>query len=366
VRFLASTNRGIESVAAEEIRSLVGGSPAVHHPGMVTFEADENALYTLHRRARSLHRVLIERIRAEFGSLQDIYDIACRLGVTSLLAPDQTFAVRAKRHGKHDFGSPDVERVVGQPIVDTYRTATATRLPVDLDDPSVVIRVFVRHGRVLIAVDATGGRSLHRRWYRSVEHDAALRPTLAYAMLHVAGYDGTSRLVDPMCGAGTIPIEAALLAADRPPAPEHEPSIPDIEFLDADGDWRDRASSPETESAKGGQRPGITARDISDRWLRAARENASVAGVEELIEFRVADATAESIQSGTVVTDLPFGTRTSSGDLSRLYRGFFDALGSDWETLVLLTAREDLVPYGPARRYTLRRGRLEVSLLVIE
>lgn len=366
MRFLASTNRGIETVAIEEIHSLVGASPAVHHPGMVAFEADESALYTLHCWARSLHRILIERTRAGFESLEDIYDIACGLDITSLLAPDQAFAVRAERHGEHDFDSPDVERVVGQAFVDTYRTATSTRPPVDLDSPSVVIRVFVRHDRVLIAVDATGGRSLHRRWYRSVEHDAALRPTLAYAMLHVAGYDGTSDIVDPMCGAGTIPIEAALLADNRPPTPEHEPSVPDLTFLDGNSDWRARASSPGAGSEEGSQRPEITARDVSDRWLHAARENASVAGVGEMIECRIADATAEPIQAKTVVTDLPFGVRTDGSDLSRLYRGFFDALGSDWERLVLLTAREDLVSHEPVRSHTLRRGRLEVGLLVIE
>lgn len=366
MRFLATTNRGLETVAIDEIRSLVGADAGRHHPGMVEFEAEESALYTLHHWARSLHRVLIERARTEFDTLGDIYDIACGLDITRLLGPQQPFAVRAQRHGEHDFGSPDVEREVGQAVVDTYRAATDTRPPVDLDDPSVVFRVLVRDDRVVIAVDATGQRSLHRRWYRSVEHEAALRPTLAYGMLHLAGYEGAGSLADPMCGAGTVPIEAALLAEGRPPTPHNDPAIPDLRFLEGDTDWRERARSPETSPDRDGTRPAITARDVSDRWISAARENAAAAGVAAVIDFWTADATVESVEADTVVTDLPFGIRTDDRNLGRLYGDFFEALGSDWETLVLLTAREDLVPCEPATTDTLRRGRLEVSLLVIE
>lgn len=366
MRFLATTNRGLETVAVEEIRSLVGASAERHHPGMVEFEAGESALYALHHWARSLHRVLIERARAEFEALQDIYEVACGLDVTRLLGPQQPFAVRAQRHGTHDFGSPDVEREVGQAIVDTYRSAANTRPPVDLDAPSVVFRVLVRDDRVVIAIDATGQRSLHRRWYRSVEHEAALRPTLAYGMLHLAGYAGEGSLADPMCGAGTIPIEAALLADGRPPTPEHQPAIPALRFLDGGTDWRERAGSPGRGSVGDGTQPDITARDVSDRWPSAARENAAVAGVAETIDFRTADATAEPVEADTVVTDLPFGVRTDDSNLARLYEEFFETLGADWETLVLLTAREDLVPLDPASSYTVRRGRLEVSILVFE
>jgi len=364
VRFLATTNRGLEPVAVEEISSLTGAAAERHHPGMVEFEAGESALYTLHHWTRSLHRILIERARAEFDTLQDIYDIACMLDIERLLGPQQPFAVRTQRHGEHEFGSPDVEREVGQAIVDTYRSAANTRPPVDLDDPSVVFRVLVRDDRVVIAVDATGQRSLHRRWYRSVEHEAALRPTLAYGMLHLAGYDGAESLADPMCGAGTIPIEAALLAEGRPPTPEHEPAIPALRFLDGGSDWRDRAGSPV--SLGDGSRPDITARDVSDRWISAAKENATVAGVAEPIDCLTADATAESVEADTVVIDLPFGIRTDDSTLSRLYGEFFETLGSGWGTLVLLTAREDLVPFEPTTSYCIRRGRLEVSLLVIE
>jgi len=364
VRFLATTNRGLETVANEEIQSLVGGSPSLHHPGMVEFEAADSAVGTLHNRARSLHRVFIERSRGRFDSLDDIYDIARGLDITALLGSAQSFAVRAQRHGDHEFGSPGVERVVGQAIIDSSREARNVRPPVDLEDPAVIFRILVRHDRVVIAVDATGQQSMHRRWYRKVEHDAALRPTLAYAMLHLADYRGNERLADPMCGTGTIPIEAALLAANRSPTRDHDPAFHGFDFLDVN-DWNKQERDDIGQSGSVGA-PSILGRDVSEHWIRGARENAAAAGVSELIEFETADATARETDTEVVVTDLPFGVRTEKAALPQLYREAFGALGTDWETLVVLTAREDLVPHDPRETYSLRRGRLEVSLLVID
>jgi len=365
VRFLATTNRGLEAVAIEEIESLVGASPVVHHPGMVEFAASAGAVPVLHCWARSLHRVLIERARAEFTSIEGIYDVARGLDVTTLLDPDQSFAVRAQRHGDHEFGSPDVERLVGQAIVDSYRDAEGTRPPVDLDDPSVVFRVLVRHDRVIVALDATGQQSLHRRRYRSVEHDAALRPTLAYAMLHIAGYEGERRLVDPMCGAGTIPIEAALLARGLPPTLQHEPAFIGFPFLNYGPGWRDEVRR--TAGGTPGCEPDVVGRDISSRWIDGARENAATAGVDEAIEFRRRDARSDAFEADLVVSDLPFGHRTDRAGLPDLYRSFFEMLSrTGWERLVLLTTRPELVPHQPSECHELRRGRLEATLLVID
>jgi tRNA (guanine6-N2)-methyltransferase len=361
VHFLASTNRGLEEIAAREIQRLVGASPETFYPGMVTFEADAAAVGTLHQQARTLHRVLIERVRGRCSSLAEIRELANDLDVTRLFGPESAVAVRAQRHGSHEFGSPDVEAVVGQAIVDGYREAAGERPPVDLDDPDVVVRVFVRHDRVIVAVDATGQQSLHRRWYWTREHDAPLRPTIAASMLQIAGYDGSQRIVDPMCGAGTIPIEAALLAAGRPPTPEHDPAYPALRFLD------EQAVPSQPNTSGTADVPAILGLDCSTEWVDAARENAGVTAVAEAVQFEHGDATTRAYDGGLVVSDLPFGIRSGDGNVAGLYHAFFDAIADgDWDRLVLLTTRDDLIPYDPTETYEIKRGRLDASIVVVE
>lgn len=358
--FLATTNRGLESVAVDEIAALTGETGTVAYPGMVRFSGDLAAVYSLHARARSIHRVMLELCQGHIETLDDITELIEGIDTPAYLGSDQAFAVRAKRRGDHPFGSPDVERAVGQAIIDGFRADGQARPPVDLDDPEMIFRVIIRENRATVAIDATGQRSLHRRWYRLEEHDAALRPTIAYAMCQYAGYDSGDRLLDPMCGCGTIPIEAALAAMDRPPTIEHEPALTRFRFLDVDRYHRlqeTTASEPEA---------SIVASDLDERAIEATRRNVTEADVADVVTARTANATAIDIDTDLVVTDLPFGIRTS-GNLSELYSAFFENLrAGEWDRAVVHTAREDLVPLEVSTTVPMRRGRLETSILVIE
>jgi 23S rRNA G2445 N2-methylase RlmL len=357
VRLLATTNRGLEVIAGEEVNDLVGASTTVHHPGVIEFEAPERAAHLLQTHARTLHRVLIEWHRAECETLAGIYETARSLPVTQYIGPQQAIAVRAKRHGEHDFTSPDVEREVGAALVDEYRAQCGERPPVDLEDPTVLVRVFVRHERVVFAIDATGQHSLHRRAYREYEHDAALRPTVAAAMVRLADPESGDRLVDPLCGSGTIPIEAALSHRNAPVRPTQEPAASDLIFLD---------DAPEDGPAERQMDTDIVGRDSDEGCVAGARRNARAAGMADETTFVAADATTDPIDADMIVSDLPFGIRTASEGLHALYSGFFEILSkTDWKRLVLLTARPELVPYSPTREFAVRRGRLEVSLLVV-
>ncbi|WP_436934770.1 THUMP domain-containing class I SAM-dependent RNA methyltransferase [Halovenus marina] len=357
MRFLATTNRGLEAIAGKEVNELVGASPTIHHPGVIEFEAPERAAHLLQTHARTLHRVLVEWHRTACETLAAIYETARSLAVTEYIEPQQPIAVRAKRHGEHEFTSPDVEREVGAALIEEYRAQTGDRPPVDLEDPTVLVRVFVRHERVVFAVDATGQHSLHRRAYREYEHDAALRPTVAAAMVRLADPAPGDRLVDPLCGSGTIPIEAALSHRNTPVRPTHEPAASELVFLD-DAYEDDPAERPVDID--------IVGRDSDEACVAGARKNARAAGVADETAFVAADATTDPIDADIVVSDLPFGIRTASEGLHALYSAFFETLSkTDWKRLVLLTARPDLVPYNPTQEFPVRRGRLEVSLLVV-
>lgn len=362
MRLLATTNPGLESVAGEEIADLVGADAERRYRGAVAFEAPPSAVPLLNRRARSLHRVLAVLCdRTVPGiALEDTYDLARSAGVEEWVAPSQSVAVRSTRHGEHDFGSPDVAERVGQAVVDAVRDARGDRPPVDLDDPDVVVRVFVREEDVLLTVDTTGERSLHRRPYRVSEHDAPVRPTIAWSMLRVAGVGPADSLLDPMCGSATIPIEAALDALDRPPSPgrsyayERLTPLDDVEFEDP---------VPRDTLPPGTRIEGV---EIDPERVEQARENVASAGLAEAVTVREDDATTLDLTADRVVTNLPFGHRTD-GDLAGLYHEFSARVrAGSWDTLVALTTRPELLAVPVDREIPLRYGRLEATIVVAE
>lgn len=359
--YLATTNRGLEEVAIDEIARLTGSRPSISHPGMVRFTADERAIYRLHAHGRSIHRLLLELAQTTATTIESITETVHNLDVPQYLGPDQSFAVRAQRSGDHAFGSPDIEAAVGQAVIDSARERDGTRPPVDLEEPDLIFRLSLRDDTLSIAIDTTGQHSHHRRQYRVSEHDAALRPTIALAMLQYAGYTPSARLVDPMCGGGTIPIEAARIATGRPVIPTHEPAFTRFHFLEADR-YERLLDAPATATTQ----PNISGYDVAAGAIDSAGENAREGDVAEILDLAVRDSTTGTFDADLIVTDMPFGIRTNS-DLHALYRDFFETLGrSSWDRLVLHTARDDLVPLDASTAIPMRRGRLETTILVVE
>lgn len=360
MQFLATTVPGLEGVASDELEDRLDTDAERHHRGMVAFEADPLAAFECNEHARSLHRVLIAVTRGSITECQDAYELTATVPVEEYLEPGQAIAVRGTRHGTHEFTSMDVAERVGQALVDETRDAFGTRVPVDLEEPDVVFRAYVRDDEFLLAVDATGERSLHRRHWRECEHNAPLRPTIAHAMLRLVEYDHTDTLCDPMCGGGTIPIEAANWARREPPGWQREAFTADsLACLPDDGRTRVRAAH-ESEAVD----PTVRGFDHQDRWVRCAAVNRREAGLEEVIELRNADATTATLDADVIAVDLPFGIRTTS-QLPTLYREFTENLqDGDWERLIAITTRPELLELPISREIEIRYGRLEATIVI--
>nr|WP_233739795.1 THUMP domain-containing protein [Halovenus carboxidivorans] len=328
---------------------------------MIEFAAPPAVVSRVHAYCRQIHRLLLELARGRCSSLADITALVDSLDISRILGPEQSFAVRAQRRGDHSFESPDVESAVGQAIVDASRAQRGTRPPVDLDDPDLIVRVFVRERRAIVTVDTTGQYSLHRRRYRVAEHAAPIRPTMAASMYRLADPDPDERVVDPLCGCGTVPIEAAATALDRRIEPVHEPAFRRLRALDAD-----ESAISDHRRQRDGAPPDIRGFDIDPEAVADARENARHAGVADTLSFETADARQRPIAADVVVTDLPFGVRTDD-DIRPLYADFAERLAeSDCRRAVIHTARGDLLGLEPTRRIEMRRGRLETAILVID
>lgn len=362
MHFLANGVPGLAHLAADEIASLLGGSATVDHPGAVRFQADQIAPFTINEYARSVHRVLVLIEETTATSPAAVYDAAAGLPIDRYFEPGQSFGVRADRHGTHEFTSVDVAERIGQAFVDESRAAFGKRLPVDLDDPDVIVRAALRDDRLLIGLDATGERSLHRRHWRECEHNAPLRPTIAHAMLRAVEYEPTESLLDPMCGGGAIPIEAARFARGDPAggvrethATEQLSVLPDDGRERARERWNPTASTPE-----------IVGIDKQDRWVRCATVNRDAADCSDMVEIRQGDATSVALDADVIAVDLPFGIRTTS-DLRQLYADFSASLqDGDWDRFVAVTTRPEFLDVPGLETTDFRYGRLDANLVVAD
>jgi 23S rRNA G2445 N2-methylase RlmL len=382
VHLLATTNGGLESIAAAEVGELVGADASRHHRGVVEFDGDESDVYELHVRGRTLHRVMAVLADGPVEELADVYKLTARAPVAEDL-PASDFGVVGTRHGSHEFTSVDVAERVGQAVIDAYRDATGTRLPVDLDDPTVRLEAYLYADRFTLAVDLTG-ESLHKRPYRVCEHDAPVRGTLAYAMLRIAEWTPAKSLVDPMAGSATIPTEAALAATGAVPRPDLDPNFEALPGYDGERFHRRReayadplsepgptdagppADGPSTEGALEASALHIEAREIRSRWRRCARVNREAAGLEDAFDVVDADAREAPIDADCVVTNLPFGVRTGT-DLRELYGAFADRLeAGNVGRLVALTTSPELLSLDPTERYDIPYGRLDAAIVVWE
>ena len=357
-RFLVSTNRGLEAIASEELAELGLEDTNKLYPGMVECTGPPTAIPRLNTRGRTIHRVLLELGRATCHSLAEIADVVERVTLPRYLDTDQSFAVRAQRRGDHPFESPEVESRVGQAIVDSYERGE--RPTVDLENPDLVVRVFVREELGIVTVDTTGQRSLHRRQNRVVEHEAPIRPTMAATMYRLAAPRPGEVVVDPMCGCGTIPLEIAATELGYPVDIGRERAfrrfrIPEIEATENSMDL-----SGETLDIT------IVGGDVDERAVTGARQNAGSGGLAGEISFAIADARTQWLDADVVVTDMPFGHRTG-GDIRPLYADFGAQLAaSSCRRAVIHTTRANLLDVEPSQRFEMRRGRLESDLLVVD
>jgi tRNA (guanine6-N2)-methyltransferase len=342
LRFFATTVIGLEDVASKEVESLTGARAELD-VGRIAFEGSLEDVYLLNLKASTINKVFIELCRSTFEGLNDIYRLAKSLDYTWILDAQQTFAIRSERIGVHNFTSMDVSRVAGQAVIDSFANATGKRLKVNLDEPDVEIYCLVRNSDFIMGVNTTGV-SLHKRGYRVYSHPAALKPTIASAMLRIGGWTQVKSLIDPMCGGATIPIEAALEASGIPPNHLRK----DFAFLKlkicSQKDFEEvRAETLAKRKEKGAY--AIYAMEKFAKHMQGGIENAKKAGVQEAIKFKIGDATNPrdypEEKFDLIVVNPPYGLRANPKEgIRKLYESFLKALKakSPEATLVIITA----------------------------
>jgi putative N6-adenine-specific DNA methylase len=299
-RCLAVTPPGVEEVTAAELTALGIGIRRAFRGG-VEFSATDRQLYAANLWLRTATRVVVRVARFNAATFAEFEAALAAVAWDRWTAPGTTPAVRVTSTASRLYHTDAVaERVV----------AAAGSGP----EPGGLVIVRLVHDRVTVSIDSSGA-PLHQRGWRLEGAGAPLRDTLAAAMLLASGWEGGAPLLDPLCGSGTIAIEAALLATGRPPAEGRRFAFQDWPAF-APGTWASvTATMPGRTAPAGGPEAagGVIVGSDRDRTaVGAARANAARAGVADAVVFTVrslASVAPHGDAPGWIVTNPPYGKR---------------------------------------------------------
>ena len=370
--FFATCAKALEPLLAAELRAVGAGDVTEVRAG-VSFTGALEVAYRACLWSRVANRVLLPLASFDAPDEHALYDGVRAIRWSEQLGPDDTllvdFASSSSALTHTQYGAQKTKDA----IVDQFRDETGRRPSVDREAPDVRVNVYLHADRAIVSIDLSG-ESLHRRGWRALGVEAPLKETLAAAILALADWPARAvagaPLVDPMCGSGTMPIEAALAAADV------APGLSRTRWGFAGWRGHDAASWRRlVDEARARRRPIVSKLfgwDQDPRAVQIARENARRAGVADAIEFAVgpfADAAAPVGPAGVVVLNPPYGERlgetTTLGPLYEQIGGVLRHRFTGWNAFVL-TANPDLqkkIGLRATRRHVLYNGALECRLL---
>ena len=325
---------GLAPLVTAELRAL-GVRTGREDRGGVTFRATHRQLYAANAWLRCATRVLVRVGSFGARSFVELERGIEDLVLDGLVRPGAPLRLRVTATASTlyhtDAIAERVARVLNAPLVGADEDP-------GFEAPLLVVRVH--HDRVTVSADSSG-LPLYRRGWHVAAGPAPLRETLAAAVLAAVGWDGTAALVDPMCGAGTIPIEAARLAAGLPPSLERVYTFQRWPGFEP-GAWA--SVSGELTAARRDARPvavPVVAADHDATAVAATTENAAAAGVAEALEVRRAPISAlvpPDGPAGWVLANPPYGKRVGGGDLRNLYAALGNVLRDrlpDWKVGLL-------------------------------
>ncbi|MCH5250961.1 MAG: class I SAM-dependent RNA methyltransferase [Lachnospiraceae bacterium] len=344
--FIVPCHFGMESVLKREIINL-GYEIETVEDGRVTFTGDSSAVCRANIFLRSAERVLIKIGSFHAETFEELFQGTKNLPWENYITEDGRFWVAKAASVKSKLFSPsDIQSIVKKAMVERLKTIYHKEW-FDESGESFPIRIFLMKDEVVMGLDTTGD-SLHKRGYRKLTAKAPIAENLAAALIMLTPWKGDRILVDPFCGSGTFPIEAAMMAAGIAPGMKRSFLAQEWKHIVPPQYWKqaiDEAESmvnPDVET-------DIQGYDIDNKMVSISRENARLAGVEHLIHFqkRGIDQLSHPKKYGFLVTNPPYGERIEEKEnLPAIYRELgerYSALDS-W-SMYVITAFEQAEHY---------------------
>ena len=373
-RFFATSAKGIESILAKELKELgVENLKAVS--GGVHFEGSMEALYRANLWLRTANRVLMQLAVFPCPTPQVLYQNARQIRWSEWISAQQTLTVDCNCRDSAITHSHFAAQKIKDAVVDQIRDNTGSRPNVDTRNPDVRVNAHIANDSCVLSLDASGD-GLHMRGYRRQATEAPIRETLAAAIVELADWNSEGFFIDPMCGSGTILIEAALKALN------YAPGLLRVgnrcfgfqRWRDYNGECWEQIVSEARNRIHDKILGRLLGYDLSRTAVNIAKMNVSAAGLTNQIRLSRGNVLnlSPSGQTGVIACNLPFGER--SGDveaLAPLYKGIGDILKQRCTGFkaYLFTGNLKLVKsigLRPSRRFALHNGPIECRLLEYE
>lgn len=362
---VAKTFRGLEKVLAGEIRDI-GGTDVATGTRAVHFRGDKELMYMANFQLRTALRILVPFYEFRARDENELYKGAYGFDWSRILSCNRTFAIDSVLNSPYFNHSGFISLKVKDAIADQFRAKTGKRPDVDTGNPDIRINLHISSDHCTLLLDSSG-ESLHKRGYRHTSGKAPLNEVLAAGLMLLSGWDRRSGFIDPMCGSGTIPVEAAMMAWNIPPG------IYRKQF--AFEKWHDFEDNlfrkiynreyPEPEL-----KPVITGSDISSGAIETARRNARNAFLQKRIDFRISPF--EDMQppagGGVLLMNPPYGERLRRENIKAFHSIIGDTLKNRYAgyTAWIISSSLDALKFiglRPERRIILYNGPLECRFL---
>lgn len=318
VELIATATFGLESIVAQELRNL-GYDDLTVDNGKVIFTANLMAICRTNIWLRTADRVKLKVGEFKAATFDELFDQTRALPWGDWLPADARFPVEGKSVKSTLYSVPDCQAIVKKAVVESLKERYH-RDWFPEDGPLYKIEVALFKDIATLTIDTTGP-GLHKRGYRTLIGEAPLKETLAAALVILSHWDHDTPLIDPFCGSGTIPIEAALLGLNIAPGlnrafvSEDWPNIPKEQWQQARQEAR--------ELVQWDQKLYIIGTDIDPQILKVARRNAEEAGVDQYIHFQAKPVSALSSKRkyGKIICNPPYGERIGErNEVAKLYR----------------------------------------------
>ena len=361
-RFIAKCLYGMEDVLAEELKSL-NCKDIEKHNRMVSFQGDLESLYRVNLWSRIALRVLVPVTDFKITTQDDLYEGALGVEWDSYFTGDKTIlidgVVSSEIFGNSHFAALRIKDAV----VDFFKEKYGTRPNVDKENPDVVINLHLMQNSVSLSIDSSG-QSLHKRGWRVDQNEAPLNETLAAGLIAMTDWKGETDFLDPMCGSGTIAVEAALIARNIPPG-SYRKKFAFQQWSDYDADlWKSLL-----DEAIKAQRPfmnRILASDKSPIAIKITNKNLKSARVDGIV--KTLQCPMERLnpisEKGTMVINPPYGERIKPPEIKQLYKFTGSRLKKHFtgHTAWILTSNKEAlreVGFRPTEKVRLYNGALE-------
>ena len=313
---IAKTFMGLEPVLAKELSQL-GADNVQAGRRMVSFTGDKEMMYRANFQLRTAIKILKPIHRFKALSADDVYDAIMKIDWSQYLKPTQTFAVDSVVFSEEFRHSKFVSYKVKDAIVDQFREKTGQRPNISVANPDLQLHIHIAEDQCTLCLDSSG-ESLHRRGYRQESVEAPLNEVLAAGMILMTGWQGDCDFIDPMCGSGTLAIEAALIARNMAPGLFRKEYAFE-KWSDFDADIFDRIYNDDSQEREFHHH--VYGYDIDMKAVGTARRNVKAAGLSADITIEQQDFKdfSQPKEKSIIVTNPPYGERISTPDLMGTY-----------------------------------------------